>query len=128
MARSLLVKKNPETPGSLTGNRFRKNTRVCALPPENFFSRKTSACQNTEMRLNRHGIPEKFERFISRLPPRKCMAFYNLCRCCGHRVPASIHKCRQCGSSSNTNQNKKIMSGVFVLGAILLIFVISRIL
>ncbi len=72
--------------------------------------------------------PGKFERFVSRLPPRKRMTFYNLCRHCGRRVPASVPKCGQCGSSSNTNQNKKIMSGVFIVAAILLMLVISRIL
>src|SRR5437879_6394824 len=49
------------------------------------------------------------------------MALYNLCRCCGHRLSGTLRQCMDCGSLRNTNRNKQILSGVFVLAAILLI-------
>jgi|GEM_PF-4549994 hypothetical protein len=56
------------------------------------------------------------------------MALYNLCRGCGHRISKPIRKCGLCGSLSNTQFTRKILSGVFAITGVLLIVLISRML
>lgn len=52
------------------------------------------------------------------------MVIHNLCRCCGNRVSNTVKKCLQCGSLSDTNRSKKILSSIFLMAAVLLIYVV----
>jgi hypothetical protein len=56
------------------------------------------------------------------------MVLNNICRCCGHRVCSTLRKCMECGSFSDTKRSKKILSSIFVVAAILLILLVSRVL